>query len=96
MLLVEFYAVCVNDRGPIPILPAGIDYGQFPDSGVGFIHIILGEESLVGAGIVILDDNIVEYNENFTVRSELCVVNLLYQLNISPHTILKNYVPINP
>ena len=53
----------------IPI-PAGIDYGQFPDSGVGFIHVILMDESQVDAGIVILDDNIVEYNENFTVRYE--------------------------
>ena len=51
----------------IPI-PAGIDYGQFPDSGGGFIHVILMDESQVDAGIVILDDNIVEYNENFTVR----------------------------
>ena len=51
----------------IPI-PAGIDYGPFPDSGVGLIHIILEDEDEVGAGIVILDDNIVEFNENFTVR----------------------------
>ena len=35
---------------------------------MGFIHVILVDESQVDAGIVILDDNIVEYNENFTVR----------------------------
>ena len=60
---------CVTKLCLIPI-PAGIDYGQFPDSGVGFIHVILMDESQVDAGIVILDDNIVEYNENFTVRYE--------------------------
>ncbi|CAI8025011.1 hypothetical protein GBAR_LOCUS14480 [Geodia barretti] len=58
-----FFSAVINDG----TAKAGIDYGQFPDSGVGFIHVILMDESQVDAGIVILDDNIVEYNENFTV-----------------------------
>ena len=49
------------------LIPAGIDYGQFPESGIGLINVILEDESLVGSGIVVFDDSVVEYNENFTV-----------------------------
>ena len=48
---------------------AGIDYGQFPDSGVGLLNIHLAEDELVrNAGVFIFDDSLVEYNESFTVR----------------------------
>ena len=50
------------------LVPAGVDYGQFPDSGVGFINVMLKGESEVHAGIVIIDDSVVEYNETFNVR----------------------------
>lgn len=46
---------------------AGVDYGQFPDSGIGLANIILPSESQVWSGILIREDTIVEYNENFTV-----------------------------
>jgi hypothetical protein len=46
---------------------AGFDYGQFPDSGIGLVNVVLEDEMLVRAGIVIFDDSVVEYNENFTV-----------------------------
>lgn len=47
---------------------AGIDYGQFPDPGIGYLNIMLEDESWIGSAIIILDDSLVEHNENFTVR----------------------------
>ena len=46
---------------------AGVDYGQFPDTGIGLVNVILPEETAVWSGILIREDSIVEYNENFTV-----------------------------
>lgn len=52
----------------VPI-PAGIDYGPFPDSGVGLVHVVLEGEVLESAGFVIFEDVIVEENETLQVRS---------------------------
>ena len=46
---------------------AGVDYGQFPDTGIGLANIMLPDESVVWSGILIREDSIVEYNETFTV-----------------------------
>lgn len=46
---------------------AGVDYGQFAESGIGLNNIMFDGESSVESGIVIFDDSVAEFDKTFTI-----------------------------
>jgi uncharacterized protein YciU (UPF0263 family) len=58
-----FFSIIVSDKSAV----AGADYAELLESRIGLNNNILENESYVETAIIILDDDIVECNETFTV-----------------------------